>query len=329
MLHIHNGDLCAETARKAKISGEHVAWREAMICGPTPGDIPKTEFIKVRAAHLAEAYSFTLEKCESELREQHLAISDFSAHEEIVLWFEHDLSCQIHLIYLLDWFAQRDLGKTNLSLISIDELPDVHLFHGLSQLDEEHLTSLFPRREAITPAQLELGSKAWRAYSSADPARLILFLQSNLSALPFLHDALSKHVLRFPSTRNGLGRIENLGLELIASGYPKFRSLFPAFMRREPGYGFGDAEFYLAMQRLATAPVPLLKNGHGANSAGDPARMFLSSFEITEQGEAVLAGEEDFVITNGIDTWLGGVHLEGKESPWRWDEDMKQLLVRW
>lgn len=327
MLHIHNGDSTAGTARKASIPGDHVAWREAMVCGPNPGDLPKPEFIKVRAAHLAEAYAVPRDKCESELREQHMAIADFSAHEEIVLWFEHDLFCQVHLIYLLDWFALKDLGETKLSLISIDEFPGVKIFHGLGQLNETQLMSLWPRRREITPAQLELGSKAWRAYSAPDALKLISLLESDLSALPFLRDALKKHLARFPSTRNGLGRIENLGLELVASGYPKFKSLFPAFMRREPAYGFGDAQFYLAMRRLATAPVPLLKQKNGGNSAHDPARMLLSSFEITEQGKAVLAGAEDFVIQNGIDMWLGGVYLHGKESQWRWDDDTEQLLV--
>jgi hypothetical protein len=42
----------------------------------------------------------------------------------------------------------------------------------------------------------------------------------------------------------------------------------------------------------------------------------------------VLSGAEDFVRTNGIDQWLGGVHLEGYEPGWRWDEDAKELLVR-
>jgi hypothetical protein len=327
MLHIHNGDSTADTARKASIPGDHVAWREAMICGPAPGDLPKSEFIKVRAAHLAEAYAAPFKKCESELREQHAAIENFSDHEEVVLWFEHDLFCQVHLIYLLDWFAQRDLGETKLSLISIDEFPGVRIFHGMGQLNETQLISLWPRRQEVTPAQLELGAKAWHAYSAPDAIKLISLLESDLSALPFLGDALKKHMLRFPSTRNGLGRIENLGLELIVSGYPKFKSLFPAFMRREPSYGFGDAQFYLAMRRLAIAPFPLLRQKNGGNSAHDPARMLLSTFELTKRGEAAMSGEEDFVIRNGIDMWLGGVHLKGRESRWRWDEDTQQLLV--
>ena len=123
MLHIHNGDSSAGTARKSSIPGEHLPWREALVCGPAPSGLSSEEFRSVRARHLAEAYGANIEKCELELRAQEDTLSDFADHEEVVLWFEHDLFCQIHLSYLLDWFAQRELGKTKLSLISIGEFP--------------------------------------------------------------------------------------------------------------------------------------------------------------------------------------------------------------
>src|SRR5947209_12104060 len=56
MLHVHNGDSTAETAKKTTLPGEHLAWLEALVCGPTPGHLPEQDFLKVRAAHLAESY---------------------------------------------------------------------------------------------------------------------------------------------------------------------------------------------------------------------------------------------------------------------------------
>ena len=123
MLHIHNGDSAAKTARKSNIPGEHLAWREALVCGPAPGGLPSDEFRRVRARHLAEAYGAKLEKSEQELRGQEEILSRFSDHEEVVLWFEHDLFCQVQLIYLLDWFARHEPGKTKLSLVSVGEFP--------------------------------------------------------------------------------------------------------------------------------------------------------------------------------------------------------------
>ena len=325
MLHIHNGDSTAETAKKTDLPGEHLAWREALVCGPAPGHLAEEDFLKMRAAHLAQSYGVQFEKCAAELRAQHQALRKFADHEEVVLWFEHDLFCQVQLIYLLDWFAQRELAQTRLSLICIGDFSGIEVFHGLGQLTEPQLSSLFPERREVTAAQLQLASDAWRAYSAPDALGLISLLKTDLSALPFLEIALRKHLQRFPSTRNGLGRVENAGLELIANGYRKFKSLFPAFTRHEREYGFGDAQLYLELKRLAHAANPFLTNG--GNPTLDPGQIFLSSFELTEHGVAALAGEEDFVVKNGIDEWLGGIHLKGSEAAWRWDDDTRQLLV--
>jgi hypothetical protein len=54
--------------------------------------------------------------------------------------------------------------------------------------------------------------------------------------------------------------------------------------------------------------------------------MLKSSFTITNDGIQVLAGRQDFVAQNGIDLWLGGVHLCGAEAQWRWDDETKKLL---
>jgi hypothetical protein len=150
-------------------------------------------------------------------------------------------------------------------------------------------------------------------------------ISGNTAALPFLSIALAKHLRRFPSVRNGLGRVENLGLELIVDGHPEFKSMFAAFGKREPAYGFGDAQVFLELKRLANAAKPLITMSNSP-SAMDSGQVLDTSFKITEQGEAVLRGKDDFVHTNRIDLWLGGVHLEGDEAAWRWDEVGQRLV---
>jgi len=258
MLNIHNGDSAAGTAKKSDIPGEHLAWREALVCGPAPGNLAPAEFRQVRAQHLADAYGANLEKTFQELRGQEEKLARFSDHEEVVLWFEHDLFCQVQLIYLLDRFAQHELGETRLSLICVNEFPGVEGFRGFGELNEEQLAALFPQRQEVTQPQLDLGSKAWQAYSAAQAAGLIALLDSDTSALPFLKGGIIKHLERFPSTKNGLGRIESVGLQLIAKGHSSFRSLFPAFARREPEYGYGDAQLFLELKRLADTAAPAL-----------------------------------------------------------------------
>jgi hypothetical protein len=44
-------------------------------------------------------------------------------------------------------------------------------------------------------------------------------------------------------------------------------------------------------------------------------------------GRRVLRGEADHVALNGIDRWVGGVHLRGPAARWRWDEDTESIAA--
>jgi hypothetical protein len=52
---------------------------------------------------------------------------------------------------------------------------------------------------------------------------------------------------------------------------------------------------------------------------------------LTAAGARVLAGEADYVRLNGIDRWLGGVHLvaePGAGTPiWRWNEGRGAVVL--
>ena len=268
-----------------------------------------------------------LEKVESELREQHAAIENFSDHEEVVLWFEHDLFCQVHLIYLLAWFGQRDLGKTKLSLISIDQFPGVKIFHGLGQLDGRNcLRSCRSTGDHPGPTGTRLKSLACVLSSRCLTANLADGIGSFGAAISARRSHKTPAAVSFNSQRAGPNRKPWPGTR--GRRLPGIQKAFPRLHASRAGiWLWRRAILSWPCRRLATARVPLLKQKNADNSAHDPLRMLFSAFEITERGQAVLAGAEDFVIKNGIDLWLGGVHLQGKESQWRWDDDTEQLLV--
>jgi len=320
VLHIHNGDATADVAKQSPIPGEHFAWREALIEGPTPGNVTGTEWRRRRAQHLANAYKVELEESEQELLKQEEKLESSSDYDEVVLWFEHDLFCQINMIYLLYRFSRQELGQTRLSLVCINSFAGKENFRGLGELNADELASLFPAREQVTPEQLDLSRRAWAAYSSPDPRDVQTLIQTDNSALPFLSAALKAHLRRFPSTRNGLGLIENRGLQFIGSGPKRFQDLFSNFSEAEPIYGLGDAQFWLSLQRLTEANQPLLRR-NGGNTPPD------ATFEMTALGEAVLKGKGDFVLLNGIDRWLGGVYLSDERNLWRWDEASERVVL--
>lgn len=240
------------------------------------------------------------------LAERDRALACFAEHEEVALWFEHDLYDQLQLIQILDWFHGRKSGRTRLSLISIDRY--------LGTLTGEQLATLWPGRHTITSAEFDLAAEAWRAFRSPDPMELESLRRRDSQALPFLAGALLRHLQQFPSVENGLARTERQILELVDAGRTNFASLFHADQQREERIFMGDTSFARHVKGLSACRHSLLLDAEG-------------EYSLTSTGREVLAGRADHVRLSGINRWLGGVHLVGAEALWRWDE-AKQRLVR-
>jgi hypothetical protein len=316
MLHIHNGDCSAEIGRRTRLPGEHQAWREALSHGPAPAGLPLDEWLSLRARHLAGAYDATVADCAEQLDAQEAWLSRAGEHDEVVVWVEYDLFCQVTLLYLLHAFERRVAPPERLSLVCPSAFPGIDDFRGLGQLDPDQLASLFDGRMALGDRDLATAGRAWRAYGSADPRAIDALLAEPSDAGPFvaLGPALAAHLRRFPSTRDGLGAIERRAVSLLEHGPMSFEDLFHAFGAAERVYGLGDAQFLDDIRRLAWAPVPFVIE-HGQTSGSRPATVY----ELTDAGRAACRGEADFVELNGIDLWLGGVHLHAGAPLYRFD----------
>jgi hypothetical protein len=292
LIHIHNGDVVAAAAKRSDIPGEHIAFRESLVTGPVlPGDA----WIETRARALSEAHDQDLLRVRTELLEQEQALDRSVARGEVVLWFEHDLYCLIHLIYLLQRLPE---GRISLVWCPIP----------LSENEERGLHLLYESREAVTPAMITIARKVWRAYTSPDPTALNDWLRRDTPDFPFLRDGIALHASRFPSDTNGLGAIEQRSLTHIANGFTDFATIFDHMTAEVPRFGFGDTEVFRHLKAMATRPVPLITLN------GEPPKAICT---ITPAGENVLKGEVDDLVINDPDLWLGGTHLT-RDTQWRW-----------
>lgn len=331
MLHITNGDSAAGSLRAAGLPGEVLAWRDVPAEGPVPAGLTLDELAPVRARFLAQSGWASYDEALADLRRQYAALAA-TAHDEVVLWFEHDLHDQLQLAQLLDWFATHAHGSTMLSLVVIGEYPDVTPFYGLGQLTPEQLAALFPSRLPVTAAQLALGRAAWEAFRLPDPTAFVALLAGETTALPYLRAALTRHLEEFPDADAGLSRTERQILDILTEAGPI--PLFEAFKRdmaREEAPFLGDLGFWARIAGLAPAAHPLLAFADGRPFAlpADPAHpteWARQAVAPTGTGRAVLAGEQDWVRLNGINRWLGGVHLNGPEAAWRWDRAAGRLV---
>jgi len=83
----------------------------------------------------------------------------------------------------------------------------------------------------------------------------------------------------------------------------------------------GDLSFFAILRELASARLPLIQTESKPESPVSGS----SVVTLTEVGSRVLEGQEDHVKLNGIERWLGGVHLTGTQAVWRWDGVAKRL----
>ena len=135
--------------------------------------------------------------------------------------------------------------------------------------------------------------------------------------LRFLADAFDRLGREYPSTRDGLALTERRILAAAAEGHATAGAIFLRLGEREARPYLGDSWAFAAMERLARAGRLCWRPPPRPPSPSHP----LSS----PRGRAALAGEADHVALNGIDRWIGGVHLSGPEAAWRWDEGTESV----
>lgn len=327
-LHIHCGDASAKPLQESSVPGDVTVWREIYVEGPVP-DLPDEEFRKTRAEFISSAMpGLTYEGVLAGMNYSYKMLAEAGKYGEVILWFDSCMFDQTILIHLIELCARQNWSDSRLSLICIDR--------GLGELSMEELVALMDDRHDISNKEKELAVLAWKAFRSGNPGDIESIIHSDCSALPYLKDALTRHLEQYPSTFNGLSRTKNQILKAIDSGAATPMQIFIAASQMEERPFMGDTSLWQRIDELAECKVPLLKlDGPGSlrNAINLPNKINAPSIEkisrwkasITEAGKKVLAGKKDSIELNGIDVWLGGVHLTGK-AQWRWDSAKRALV---
>lgn len=320
MLNITNGDAAIGVMRNAGIAGDFLPWRDVLHEGPVPAHASLQELSAIRARYIADCGWAEPDEAARQFRERDEKIAGFQEHEEVILWFEHDLYDQLQLLQLLDFFSGRDLGRTALNVICVDEY--------LGLMSPGRMGEVRALKRPVSADQLRLGKRAWSAFCAPDPLGWHALLDEDTSALPFLAGAVLRHLQQFPSVENGLGRTQRQILKAVRSGAQKPGEIFEADQAMEERLFMGDSSFWNYLSDLATFPSPLLKTSDGIKLLINNGFSYSSEFRnqtlmLTDTGSQVLARERDAVSLRGINTWLGGVHLT-TDCHWRWSDDRRQ-----
>jgi hypothetical protein len=314
MLHITNGESVIHSFGASSITGSYLSWMDVLHDGPVPYTSTLEALSDLRAQALQQFGWGSYDEIRSAFAARDRALLDFHRHEEVVLWFEHDLLDQLQLVQLLDWFSAQDLGRVRLSLIQINRYPGIHSFHGLGQLTGEQLAELFPTRKNVTAEQFALARELWLAFRSPDPAALVELTNRGLSDLPFARAALRRFLEEYPSVTNGLSRTQRQILSAATSGIRRKHEIYTVSQTVEE-CPWGDASVSWRIDVLASGPNPALDQT-------------ANRYSINEHGRQLLGGRTDWIRSNGgVEAWLGGVHLSGTDARWRWNA-VHQTITR-
>jgi hypothetical protein len=295
-LHVTNGDVARERIERLGLGGRVLAWQDALHEGPVPAGLDAAGVREVRARFLASRGCGAYADVIRELEERDALLASAMRAGPVVLWFEHDLYDQLQLLQILE-AAPSDAY--------------VELVQAAEYLSELDLAALWETRTSVDEPERGAAREAWAAVRSPEPAAVEQVLAEDTSPLPFVPSALRRLLQELPWTSDGLSRTERQLLRAVAEGAAEPGQAFCRAIEHEEAAFLGDAIAFDHLVELASGEAPLL--------TGPPYRL-------TPHGEAVLAGEADRVVHQGIDRWLGGVQLVGR-NVWRWDESTGRVVA--
>lgn len=230
-VHILNGDALKQQFPES-ITGEQIVLRECFVDGDVNAST-LSDLFAVRAKFISQNYGGTEEEYLNKAVSEILKIKNIDPQDEIHLWFEQDLFCQVNM-----WFAI-NLLATNKNKIYLVK-PEKHSQYGFGGLGQSQLVTCYQNKLPIS--QIEDFSLLWKAYQVDDFESQLVLVHKLKDDFPFLLPAIKAHIQRFLVNGN-LDRPSNSILEIMKELNTKeFGPIFKEFSKRESIYGFGDLQ---------------------------------------------------------------------------------------
>ena len=204
--------------------------------GPVRAGLSLEELSRERAAFIAHAGWGSPAQVQESFAARVAAFRRAGEHDEIVLWFEHDLYDQLQLIQVLDGLSA--LRGPPISIVCEAEY--------LGSMTPERAAELFALRSPVLRRHFQEAQAAWNAFRSPDPRELEKLHPPQ--ALSFLAAALRRLLQELPWTTDGLSLLERRVLRALERGPLAFPELFKA-VREEPAF-LADAVLAWHLERL-------------------------------------------------------------------------------
>jgi len=266
VLHITNGDSFTQRLKSLDLKGDIITWREMLCEGKTLSSVGSESFWKTRFDFFSKNYKVTKAKFIELTLKEYRSLCNHKSQDQIVLWFEYDLFCQINMIGVISWLkTHRPYADVHLVCSGKEDGSDT--LKGLCELSVDELRKLYDNKVWLTRDDIEYADYIWQLYCSDNPIRLENVKDFGNYQFSYLGEAIQSHLMRFPSIKNGLNAMENKVLDIALNDKPKSkRALMGSILTNQGFYGFGDTQYERMVQKLKplfTSFNPVRLSQHG------------------------------------------------------------------
>ena len=253
-INILNGDATNYVFKQTEMIGDVLIWREILSEGP----VSTTDLWSKRVAWICDNFGELPDQYAQKVILEEQKLKHLSGYNEIILWFEYDLVCQINLIYILSELYKAGDQTLSIYLVCPEKIIGMPNFRGLGELSPQQLTDLLPTKVKLKQADLNLATCAWALYVENNPVAISNFLQEDFGNLSLLKKALQAHLLRFPDPTTQLNYIEEVLLAIINAGIHTKSAIYEVFWAKEPIFGMSDLQLDLVLKSLKEKGLVLI-----------------------------------------------------------------------
>lgn len=288
-LHITNGDSFTQKLKTLKLKGDIITWREMLCEGKTETNVGSESFWKTRFDFLHKNYKVSKSWFVEKTLKEYRSLCNHKQQDQIILWFEYDLFCQINMLAVLSWL-KKHRRYAEIYLVCSGDEDETNRLYRLNDLSDEQLLNSYENKVKLSQNDIEYADYVWQLYCSDNPIRLENLIGFDNYQFDYLSDAIKVHLRRFPTIKNGLNELENRVLEFSLHQKPKSKKeLLGKLIENQGFYGFGDTQY----ERVISSLRPLF-------SSFNPVRL-------TAKGKQILDGQTNYYSQiRDSEDYLGG-----------------------